>query len=175
VLGRVHYDGVMDMHVGAGAKPVAFAAEAILDWLIVALLFWGAAAIFSKSKPKPRALDFFGMLGIGRLPFLLAGILWIPSLLGGLMGPLTTTLMSAQSQPNQLMTHLMAVPGIGWFFAGLAATMVIFAWGLVLNFFAVKEASGMETGPAVAVFAVGTILAEIASKVAVIAVIVHLK
>jgi hypothetical protein len=48
-------------------------------------------------------------------------------------------------------------------------TMAIMVWGLFLNYFAVKEASGLETGPAVGVFAVGTLVAEIVSKVAIVA------
>jgi hypothetical protein len=166
VFGRVHFDGVMDLHVGAGARPWFFAFEALADWLIVALIFWAAAAIFSRSKP--RALDFFGMLGIGRLPFLIAGAVWIRPILGGLMDGLTRALALGLAQPGQIMQQLATVPGIGWIVVGACVTMVIMLWGLFLNFFAVREASGMATGPAVGLFAGGAIVAEILSKIAII-------
>jgi hypothetical protein len=165
IRAQVNFDGVMDLHVNpAFHAPAWFLAfEGVADWLIVALLFWAAGAIFA--RPRPRGLDFLGMLAIGRLPFLLSGILLLPSLLGKLMGPLTTILTQTAQHPDQLLQQIMTVPGIWWIMVGMAVMMALMLWGAFLNFFAVKEASGLETGPAIGVYVAGVIVAESISKI----------
>jgi hypothetical protein len=172
--GHVHFDGVMDLHVGRITSAWFFAYEALADWLIVALIFWAGAAIFAR-KTKPRALDFFGMLGVGRLPFLMSGLLFLPGLLGGLMDEVNKVVQQGLAHPDQLMSQLLAMPGFVWLVVGIGVMMAIFLWGMFLNYFAVREASGMEIGPAVGLFIGGTILAEIVSKVAILGVLYFVK
>lgn len=166
--GRVHFDGVMDLHVGRITPAWFFASEALADWLIVSLVFWAGAAIFAR-KTKPRAVDFFGMLGVGRLPFLLSGLLFMPGMLGGLANAVGRAATQNLAHPEQILAQMAAVPGFWWFVVGTIVMMGIMLWGMFLNYFAVREASGMEIGPAVGLFIGGTILAEVISKLAILA------
>lgn len=151
ILGNVRYDGIADLHTGQGAP-----LEPVLDWLTVALLFLVGGLIWA---PKTQShLDYFGMSAVGRLPFVLVGLIWMRPALGQLLDPLMH--LNPASPPN-----LMALPGFPWIVAGGLVTMLLMAWGLFLNFFALREASGMKTDRAVLVYAGVVVLGEIISKV----------
>ncbi len=163
VTGRVHYDGVADMHISPVAAPGWFYAfEPVADWLIVALVFWFAGRIFSRSKQ--RGVDYFGTTALARLPYLIAGILWMPSLLGRFAEPLSRMAGAGEQMSEQFMS----LPGLPWFIVGIMVTLVLVAWLAVVNYFALKESSGMSHSRAVGVFIGAAIVAEIVSKLAIL-------
>ncbi len=163
VTGRIHYDGVADMHI----SPVAalewfYAFEPVADWLIVAVVFWLAGTLFSRSRQ--RAIDYFGTTALARLPYLIAGLLWMPSLLGRFAEPLSKMAGAAEQIPEQFMS----LPGLGWFVTGVMLTVALAVWLAVINYFALKESSGMRHGRAMGVFIGAAIVAEIVSKLAIL-------
>ena len=51
VTGRIHYDGVADLHVSPLKAPGwLYAFEPVADWVIVALVFWLAGRIFREAS-----------------------------------------------------------------------------------------------------------------------------
>jgi len=178
--GGVRFDGIADLHVGTGAPvqmwrtpgveahaeppytgplfPVwAVAALPVMDWLVVAVLFWVAGAVFG-SGPR-RLVDYFAMSAVGRLPFALAGLMWTDGLLGHFLGAL------GNLQASQVISYLQQTGAFPWIIAGGLLTMLIMAWGLFLNFFALRESSGMKTGKAIGVYVGVIVVGEIISKV----------
>jgi len=163
VFGRVHYDGIMDVHVGRIVPAGIFAAEAFLDWLVVAVLFWIAGAAFGAGAR--RVVDYFAMSAIGRLPFVLVGLCWMDSALGRFLKSLENI------QATQILSYLQQTGALPWVIGGGLLTMLIMLWGLFLNFFALREASGMKTGKAVGVYAGVIVAGEVISKLIALAVL----
>lgn len=163
VLGKVHYDGLMDVHVGPAGEHVrppypawVYAAEPLVDWLVVALLFLLAGKYFGPKNQQ--AVDYFGMSAVGRLPFVLVGLIWMEPALGHLIAPL------AQEVTGGRLPNLAALPGLPWIIAGGLLTMGVMVWGLFLNYFALRESSGMKTSKAIPVYIGVIIVGEIVSK-----------
>lgn len=157
VYGQVHYDGIWDVHAGMEASRTALALEPLADWLVVAALFLVCGMLLG---PKPqRLVDYLTHSAIGRLPFVVVGLLWTDPLLGRLL-PGIMKLAPAPAGPQALTS----VPGLPFLIIGAIITMLVMFWGLFLNFFALREASGMKTGRALAAFAVICVLGEIISK-----------
>jgi hypothetical protein len=158
VAGRVLYDGIMDLHVGLTVPAWKLAVMPVADWLIVALLFLLAGSLWG-ARPQ-RVVDYFGMSAVGRLPFLLAGLIWIEPVLGRFIPAL---MKLAQTTPGAT-PDFAAIPGLPWVVLGGLATMAIMLWGLFLNFFALREASGMKISLAIRAYIGIIILGEIISK-----------
>jgi len=149
--GGIRYDGIMDVHVGRGV-----ALEPLADWLIVALLFLIGGLIWA---PKTQSfMDYFGMSALGRLPFVLVGLIWtVPALRDPVMA-------LASVNPTQIVSYLLDSGVLPWIVGGSIITMLIMTWGLFLNFFALREASGMKTGRAIGVYVGVIVVGEIISK-----------
>ena len=163
VAGRIHYDGVADMHISPVKAPGwLYAFEPVADWLVVALVFWLAGTIFSPSKQ--RGIDYFGTTAVARLPYLIAGLLWMPSLLGRFAKPLSGMAESGE----QVLEQFVNLPGLPWLIIGITVTLLLVAWLAVINYFALKESSGMKPARALAVFIGAAIVAEIVSKLAIV-------
>lgn len=163
VAGRVLYDGIMDVHVLLAVPSWTLAILPLADWLIVALLFLLAGMIWG-ARPQ-RVVDYFGMSALGRLPFLLVGLLWMEPILGRF----TPALMKlAQTTPGTT-PDFAAIPGFAWIVLGGFATMAIMLWGLFLNFFALREASGMKVSLAIRAYIGIIIIGEIVSKLLIMA------
>lgn len=165
VTGRIHFDGVMDLHIApVKAPPWFYAFEPAADWLVVAVVFWLAGAIFSRSKQRP--IDYFGTTALARFPYLIAGILFLPPLLGGIVESLTKLLFSGQD-PAGMSRQILGLPGLPWLIIGSLFMLVLIAWLGVLNYFALRESSGMKATTALGVFVGAAIVAEIISKLAI--------
>lgn len=156
-VGRVAYDGIMDVHAGISVPTFALALMPLLDWLVVALLFWLAGLFLGRGGV--RVLDCFAMPAIGRLPFLLVGLIWAEQALGRYLPSLIRVMQSA-SNPGALMMQ----PFFLLIMAGGILTMIIMLWGLFLNFFAMREATGIETQKAIPAYMGIIIVGEIISK-----------
>lgn len=162
VTGRIHYDGVMDLHVSPVTAPGwLYACQPVADWLVVALVFWLAGRVFSRSKQ--RGIDYFGTTAMARFPYLIAGILWMPALLGRFAEPLS----KMAGTHEHILEELISLPGLPWFIIGVLITLVLVAWLAVISYFALKESSGMRHTRALGVFLGAALVAEIVSKLAI--------
>ena len=160
-VGNVAYDGVADLHIPFHPLPAWFlACMAVADWLVVAVVFLVAGKLFSRSRQ--RVVDYFGATALGRFPYLLAGVLFSPPLLGRIVTQMNTVM---GGNPEQMMQRLLQLPGFAWLVVGGIVVCALGAWLGVLNFFALKECSGMKVGRALAVFFPTALVAEVLTKV----------
>jgi len=77
-LGRTHFDGVLDVHTGAGAPYAFHLAESLLDWLAMALAVYAVGSILNRRWASP--VQVLGTQALARAPMMLAVL---PGLLPG--------------------------------------------------------------------------------------------
>jgi hypothetical protein len=68
----LHFDGVLDAHLGGPAPWWFFVAEGLVSWLSLALLLLGAGLILSKSAF--RGIDLLGTQALARWPMVPAAL-----------------------------------------------------------------------------------------------------
>jgi hypothetical protein len=138
----VRFDGFLDLHVNrvhVASLRVALV-EQLVAWLLPALLFWAYARTVNRHA---RPIDFLGMTGLARLPFVLAAC---PI---ALLSPDVTRL------PLQVSPALLAVALLG---------VAALAWYVTLLYQGFKSASGLRGTRLVVGFVTMALAAEVASK-----------
>ncbi len=154
--GRVHLDGVLDLHVGnPRVFPFwVFAAEGLLDWLVLGLLLILAGKLLSKSRP--RALDILGTQALARWPMLLSVSL----------GLIPAFQLHALRMIPGMQVDTPAVPGEKLIFlAVLIATMLLIVWMVALMYRAYAVSCNLKGRKAALSFIAALLAAETLSKV----------
>lgn len=167
--GHVHFDGVLDMHMGAHAPMWVFWAENAIDWLVMALLTLLSGLIFSKSHI--RVIDAFGTQALARFPSLLMAL--IVSLPG--TRQVTDALAHVIDSPamlgdvQALVRHLVSfgVTPVDWaqFAVSLLLALVLTIWMIVLMYRAWATTCNFSGPGAVGGFVGLVLIGEIVSKV----------
>ncbi len=163
--GGVLYDGAADLHVAPKQGPTWFyAALPILDWLVVALVFLAAGRLFSRSAQ--RVVDYFGTVALARLPYLVAGVVMLPGLLGGPFLRITESLTSVR--PEALGANLLRLPELPALLLGSVLLLALVVWLALLTYRALCASSGLRFPKALWVFLGAATVAEILTKVGVV-------
>jgi hypothetical protein len=138
----VRFDGFLDLHVNRAhvASLRVALVEQLVSWLLPALLFWAYARTVSRHA---RPIDFLGMTGLARLPFVLAA------------GPIALLSPDVTRLPLQVSPALLAIALLG------AAAL---AWTVTLLYQGFKSASGLRGTRLVAGFLTMVLASEAASK-----------
>jgi hypothetical protein len=138
----IRFDGFLDLHVArAHVAPLGVSViEQLAGWLLPAFLFWAYARIFARHV---RPLDFLGMIGLARLPTLLAAL------------PIALLSPEQSGLPTRLTPALLAVVFIG---------LACFGWNITLLYQGFKNASGLRGPKLVFGMVAMVIVAEAASK-----------
>jgi hypothetical protein len=164
-LGNVHFDGVLDTHVGVSAPLWFFLLEGILDWLSLGIVLLVLGKMISQTKF--RALDVLGTQALARWPTLVMGSILLPG--------------AFQRITNDLVQQLQAggFPKIsaadGFVFAATAAVLlVLVCWMVVLMYRAFSVSCNVKGGKAIGTFVVGVLIAEIISKICIALVFQHI-
>jgi hypothetical protein len=141
----VRFDGFLDLHIPHQPPPLHTSiAEQLIAWILPALCFWAYARVFARHV---RVLDFIGMVGLARLPLLVAAI---PVLYAA---PL---LIANPTHPSPTALLLLTVP------------LVFVAINITLLYQGFKNASGL-TGPRLVGGFIGLLIgAEVISKLALV-------
>ncbi len=154
-LGNIHFDGVLDTHVGAHVPLWVFSLEGILDWLSLSLVLLVFGRIISRTAF--RTVDVLGTQALARWPTLLLSVLLLPK--------------SFQRFFNHWVQQLHAggIPKINpadafIFFIVMVASAALVCWMLGLMYRAFSVSCNVKGAKAVGTFAVGILLAEIISK-----------
>ncbi|WP_149241599.1 hypothetical protein [Dyadobacter sp. 32] len=140
--GRIHFDGAIDLHVGAVTPYWLYLVEPLLDWLIVAIVFYLTGLVLSKSKI--RFIDFLGTTALARAAML-------PGALIALLPPI------------QNMSPENITPGM------LAASLFLLLpmiWLVALLYNAFVMSANLKGSKAVLGFIIALLVAEVLSKVA---------
>lgn len=139
----VRFDGFLDLHVSPRG-PVALT-TAILDqavaWVLPAACFWAYGRVVARHV---RPVDFLGMVGLARIPLLLASV------------PVALLSPSRPSIPPNLTPALIAI---------VVIALPCVAWNITLLYQGFKNASGLQGPKLVGGFIAIVLVAEAISKV----------
>jgi hypothetical protein len=155
--GNVHFDGVLDTHIGRDAPLWLFVAEGFIDWLSMVILL--LAAGFTFRGTAFRIIDVFGTQALARWPMLLpaaAGIL--PA-----NRRVTEELLKMAENPNQFppLPPLDAVV----FAATMIVILVTSVWMVALMYRAYAVSCNLKGAKAIVSFIVCLMIAEVISKI----------
>ncbi len=155
-LGMIHFDGVIDMHLGAETTFMYSFLEGLIDWLCMVLFIYLSALIFSPSSI--RLVDVLGTQGMARFPFFITGIFsWL----------ISTEKMEKFIQYKVLhqgeSVEITVLDGLAFGLVSLI-TLTCLIWMIYLMFKAYAVSCNMKGGKAVSSFIVSLLLAEILSK-----------
>jgi len=144
----VRFDGVLDLHVGAAHAPsiTTAVADQAVAFVLPALAFWAYARAQSAHV---RLVDFFGMIGLARIP-VIAGAL-----------PILALALPVDVSALHLSPALLVVAFLSF---------VMLGSNITLMFFGFRNASGLAGTKLGVGFAGVLVAAEIVSKIALISV-----
>lgn len=156
-LATVHFDGVIDMHIGRPVSVYIYIGEVLISWLSISLVLYIAAVIFSKSKV--RVIDVFGTQALARWPMIIAAMFALPAPHEKLEAFMNWRFLG-QGQETLLTTGDWVL-----FFLFLLVDIVMIIWMIALMFNAFKISANLKGPRLVVSFIVGLIIAEVISKV----------
>lgn len=133
---KIRYDGFLDLHTGPATSLRLALSEQFVVWILPAILFYTYARLV---KSPGRIIDYLGMVGLSRIPYLLA-----TALLG---------LFPSGETPRG--AALVAI-------AAIALTAL--GWTITLLYKGFKNASGLTGAKLVAGFIATMVVCEAMSK-----------
>jgi hypothetical protein len=159
-LSSMHFDGVLDFHIGLKAPLWFFLVEGLIDWICLAvpLLFFGLIV----SRSSFRMIDVLGTQALARWPYLIAALAMLPDanrrVLEYIMSKVTQTAPAATINSADV------------FIFGFAMILVILTaiWMVALMYRAYTVSCNIKGASVVVTFIVGIIAAEALSKVAIL-------
>lgn len=134
-----HFDGVLDVHIGAHTNAAYYAIEPLVDWACLSAVFYIASVVFSGSRT--RWIDVIGTMAFSRLPMLIAAVL-------------------AFAQPANISINNFPPAAIG-----IAIGLLLCAiWMITLMYNGLTVSANLKAPKAIPVFIGGLLLAEVLSK-----------
>jgi hypothetical protein len=136
-----HFDGVLDVHIGAATPLAVYALEPAIAWAAATAIFYLAGLIMSATRP--RLVDIAGTMALSRTPLLLTAIV-------------------AFGQPANI--SITNMPPAAWVIA--IVLLLCVAWMVVLMYNAFSTSANMKGARAALTFTCALIAAEVVSKIA---------
>ncbi|HEG42785.1 MAG TPA: hypothetical protein ENH94_01935 [Phycisphaerales bacterium] len=160
-LSNTHFDGVLDVHTGQKAPAWLFFAETLIDWLCMVLFLFFSALIVSRAQW--RFIDILGTQALSRWPTLITALVMLPDANRRFGEYLTSQLGqgSAQAAINPVDAAIFSIATI------IALLMLI--WMVALMYKAYAVSCNLKGAKAIVTFIISLILAEIVSKVIILA------
>jgi hypothetical protein len=159
-VGNVHFDGVLDLHIGAKVPLWFYIAEGFMDWLSLAILLLLASLILRGTSF--RVIDIFGTQTLARWPMLISAAVGIlPA-----NQRVAETLVKMIQNPTQPPTFPIADTAV--FAAAMIIVLVMTAWMVVLMYRAYAVSCNLKGAKAIVSFIVCLIIAELISKAGII-------
>ncbi len=153
---NTHFDGVLDTHSGASAPPWFFLSAGIIDWLCMGVLLFIIGKI--SSKTSFRSIDLFGTQAMARYPTLFIALATLPA--GYLR--FSHYLMQGAAGPVNVVDALI-------FGAAVLVILLCLGWMITLMYKGYSVSCNVKGGKAAGTFVGGIIMAEIISKVVLLA------
>jgi len=160
-LSNTHFDGVLDVHTGLKAPTWLFFAETLIDWLCMLLFLFVSALIVSRSQW--RFIDIAGTQALSRWPTLLTALVMLPEA----NRRFGVYLMSKLGQSSEAAT-INSTDAVIFSVAAIIALLMII-WMVALMYKAYAVSCNVKGAKAIVTFIVSLILAEIVSKVLILA------
>ena len=157
-ISNTHFDGVLDTHSGAHAPLWFFLSAGIINWLCmgVVLLILGKIA----SKTSFRTIDLLGTQALARGPSLIAALATLPA---G-YSRFTRYLIAGAAGPVNGMDAFV-------FCAAVLIILLSLGWMITLMYNGYSVSCGIKGGKAAGTFIGGLIMAEILSKIVILALV----
>jgi hypothetical protein len=157
----VHFDGVLDTHVGPRGPWWFFAAEGLIDWLCVAGLLLPAGRLVSSTAF--RSIDLLGTQALARWPTLLTAL---ACLAPGFHRFSAELLKSLTTMKPGTLPELPAASSDALVFGLVTGVMLACAvWMVALMWKSFAHCCNVRGGRAVTAFVVGLLAAEVLAKV----------
>ncbi|MHC4123129.1 MAG: hypothetical protein ACYSSI_06095 [Planctomycetota bacterium] len=160
-LSNTHFDGVLDVHTGQKAPTWLFFAESLIDWLCMVLFLFFSALIVSRSQW--RFIDIAGTQALSRWPTLITALVMLPDA----NRRFGNYLLSKLGQSNSAVTINSTDAAVFCVAAIVALLMII--WMVALMYKAYAVSCNVKGAKAFITFTISLILAEIVSKVLILA------
>ncbi len=157
----LHFDGVLDVHVGRRAAWWLFVAEGLINWLSLALLLLGAGRWVSKSAF--RAIDLIGTQALARWPTVIIALVCLAPGFHRFNAELMKSLANLKPGAVPQLPSWSADAAV---FALVTAVMIACTvWMVALMWQSFSHCCNVRGGKAVGVFVVSLLVAEALSKV----------
>jgi len=160
-LSNTHFDGVLDVHTGLKAPVWLFFAESLINWLCMVLFLFFSALIVSRSQW--RFIDILGTQALSRWPTLITALVMLPNA----NRRFGEYLISKLGQSNTAAT-VNATDSVIFFVAAIITVLMII-WMVGLMYKAYAVSCNIKGAKAIVTFIVSLILAEVVSKVLILA------
>lgn len=157
-VGNTHFDGVLDMHIGAEAPVWFFIAEGFIDWLSLAILLLLAGLILKGISF--RIIDIFGTQALARWPMLFSAAVGILPANQRVLNEL----MKMVQNPNQ--PPVLPIADTVVFAAAMIVILVMVVWMVALMYRAYAVSCNLKGAKAIISFIVVLLIAEAVSKFA---------
>jgi uncharacterized membrane protein len=158
-LGDLHFDGVIDLHIGKPAPLWFFIAEVLIDWLCLSIVLLIAA--FFVSRSSFRIIDVFGTQALARTPYLAALLVIMPKGFNRFAEYLAA---KGMQQPTAITIESTDVL---LFIVGIVVVLSMLVWMVALMYRAYSVSCNTKGGKAIISFIAGLIIAEILSIVSI--------
>lgn len=160
-LSNSHFDGVLDFHTAHPMPLWFFLTEGFVDWLSLAVFLLIAGKFVSKSKF--RAIDVLGTQAMARWPGIISALL-------ALLPPFQNFSRYLLSKVTQGAPKVVVQPTDGAIFMmAVGAMLLALCWMVWLMYRAFSVSCNMKGGKAIATFIASLLVAEIISKVVILA------
>ncbi|MBC8206588.1 MAG: hypothetical protein ISR85_01820 [Kiritimatiellales bacterium] len=160
-LSNTHFDGVLDTHTGRSAPLWFFLITGIINWLCMGVVLW----LFGKkaSKGTFRSIDLFGTQALARWPLIFTALACTILAYTRFIHTLIE-LTRTQKMPETFSLIDASVFGLVVF-----VMLAVLCWTVRLMYMSYKVSCDPAEGKAKKTFIIGLIVAEILSKVVLIA------
>ena len=161
-LSSTHFDGVLDFHTGLPTSLWVYAAEGLLNWMVMGVLLLLGGKLISRSRV--RIQDALGTQALARAPMVVTALcLLLPGyrrFAGHLAARYFHVLPEVQTSPADSVA----------FFAGLIISMLMIIWMVALMYRGYTVSSNVSGGKAVGVFIAALFVGEVISKLLIVGV-----
>lgn len=160
-LGGTHFDGVLDVHVGQSGPMGLFLIESLIDWWCIVIFLFFSALIVSRSQW--RFIDILGTQALSRWPALITALVMLPDANRRFGEYLISQLGrgSTQAAINPVDAAI--------FFSAAIVALLMLIWMVALMYKAYAVSCNLKGAKAIVTFIISLILAEIVSKVIILA------
>jgi hypothetical protein len=169
-VSNAHFDGVLDLHIGAEAPIWFFIAEGLIDWCCMSLAMILAGVIVVRRRF--RIVDVIGTQALARYPSLLSVAVLLPAPVREGFNRVIEFAISKSAQGSTPVD----IGGMDVLFMGVVmlVTLLVIVWMVALMYRGYAVSCGTRGGKGIVSFIIGIIAAEILSKVVILTLVANL-
>lgn len=156
----LHFDGVLDLHVGRSAPWWLFVAEGLIDWLCLALVLLAAGRLVSRSAF--RSIDLIGTQALARWPMLGVALACLAPGFHRFNQELLKALTNLK--PGEIPSLPTDSPDVVVFAVVTLVMLLGTVWMVALMWKSFSHCCNVRGGRAVTAFVLGLLAAEVLSK-----------